>query len=324
MPLFLRKVFLLSLLFVGVNGLVIWLIPKDDNSYMCEYVRKINLLDSVKQPRIVFIGGSNVAFGIDSKRIKDSLRYNVINFGLHAGIGIKYPMEDYMRYARKGDVVVLQFEYSNFYGGGNGSPSVFSQLMASTDFEYLSNLSFAQLLNMRGLVSVSMGRLINLLKYPVRGSFNTLHEKRKFQYTLDGFNDYGDEISHYNYPSLEMTSNLFVNKGKLNTDFLIWLSETIDILEDKGVKVLILPPVCTLTFYRSYYKNEIEKSLFDIVHPYIVPPSFMSLNDDCMFDTVYHINRLGVDINTIKIVEILRKILFVKVKRNMEIKLLNQ
>lgn len=306
MKLFLRKIFLLSLLFLGVNGLVILAIPKDNNSYMCEYMRKINLLDSVKQPRIIFIGGSNVAFGIDSKRIKDSLGYNVINFGLHAGTGIKYPMEDYLNYARKGDIIVLQFEYSNFYGGENGTPSVFSKLMVSTGWRNLSSLNLSQVSNLRGLVPECMGRIISLFKYPITGSFNTLSKKGKFQYSLAGFNDYGDEISHCSYPGIIVSTNQFVNKGLLNNDFLIWLSETISRIEEKGVQVLLLPPVCAISYYRNVYNDEIEKALYVMGHPYIVSPSIMSLNDECMFDTVYHINKMGVDKNTIKIIEILK------------------
>ena len=306
MTLFLRKIVLLSLLFIGFNSLVLWAIPKDNNSYMCEYMRKINLLDSVKQPRIIFIGGSNVAFGIDSKRIKDSLGCNVINFGLHAGIGIKYPVEDYLNYARKGDVVVLQFEYSNFYGGENGTPTVFSKLMVSTGWRNLSSLKLSQVLNLRGLVPECMGRIISLIKYPITGSFNTLRNKRKFQYSLAGFNDYGDEISHCSHPNIKLSTNQFVNKGILNNDFLIWLSETISRIEKKGIQVLVLPPVCAISYYRSVYNDEIEKALFVMGHPYRVSPSIMSLKDECMFDTGYHMNKMGVDKNTTKIIKILK------------------
>lgn len=68
-------------------------------------------------PRIIFVGGSNLAFGLDSQRIKDSLNINVINYGLHAGIGLKYMVDDISTYARKGDIIVFAPEYSHFYSG---------------------------------------------------------------------------------------------------------------------------------------------------------------------------------------------------------------
>lgn len=96
--------------------MLVLLIPKNENQYLCEYIHKLELLEKVDSPRVVIIGGSSVAYGTDSRMISDSLGLHFINFGLHAGLGIKYPLEDYLNYMKKGDVVILQMEYSNFYG----------------------------------------------------------------------------------------------------------------------------------------------------------------------------------------------------------------
>lgn len=67
----------------------------EQDGYLQAYNKKCQLLEDTPSPRIIFVGGSNLAFGLDSQRIKDSLNINVINYGLHAGIGLKYMMMTY-------------------------------------------------------------------------------------------------------------------------------------------------------------------------------------------------------------------------------------
>lgn len=141
MGVFLKKTLFISLLFILTEVILLFVIPKDNKSGLCEYNHKISLLNSTKAPRIIIIGGSNAAFGIDSKMLIDSIHMNVVNFGLHAGIGIRYVMNDYLNYLKNGDVVVMQVEYSNFFTGGNGNDRTLTQLMMATDFRNIESLN---------------------------------------------------------------------------------------------------------------------------------------------------------------------------------------
>lgn len=87
--------------------LAITMLPMEQDGYLQAYNKKCQLLEDTPSPRIIFVGGSNLAFGLDSQRIKDSLNINVINYGLHAGIGLKYMIDDISTYARKGDIIVF-------------------------------------------------------------------------------------------------------------------------------------------------------------------------------------------------------------------------
>ena len=161
---FLRKLIFLTIIYAVFIVAILEIIPKDNNSYICEYKRKLEMIEKVSEPRMILIGGSNVAFGVDSKRLQDTFGYNIINFGLHAGIGIRYPMEDYLKYARKGDIVILQFEYSNFFGGDNGESGNFSRLIYYIGWKEIMRLNIKQLTNLTGLSQVALGRLICLIK----------------------------------------------------------------------------------------------------------------------------------------------------------------
>ena len=71
---FLRRFALLLLLFVTLHLVLVFVIPADRNQYLNAYNRKQQLLDEVPSPRIIFMGGSNTAFGLDSQMVMDSLK----------------------------------------------------------------------------------------------------------------------------------------------------------------------------------------------------------------------------------------------------------
>lgn len=58
--------------------------------YTAALVDKIDRLKSIKEPKIIILGDSNLAFGINSKIIEEELKMPVINMGLHGGIGDAY------------------------------------------------------------------------------------------------------------------------------------------------------------------------------------------------------------------------------------------
>ena len=117
---FILRFLLFVFAYIVLNSVLLFVIPKDNNAYLCEYNKKVHLLKTIPQPRMIFVGGSNIAFGIDSKIISDSLNVNVVDFGLHGGIGIRIPFEDCLNYVHKGDIVIAQFEYEQFNNGGYG------------------------------------------------------------------------------------------------------------------------------------------------------------------------------------------------------------
>lgn len=79
MKTFLFRVLLLGVLSGVLSGVVMKLIPVKD-SYLLAYNKKCELLEKTESPRIIFVGGSNLCFGLDSKRIADSLHVNVVNY----------------------------------------------------------------------------------------------------------------------------------------------------------------------------------------------------------------------------------------------------
>lgn len=73
---------------------------------------KLDLLNSVQEvPRIIVVGGSSVAFGQRSDLLEAELPdYQVVNFGLYAGLGTVSMLDLSLPDVRPGDVVILSPE----------------------------------------------------------------------------------------------------------------------------------------------------------------------------------------------------------------------
>lgn len=68
-----------------------------------------------KYKKIVFVGGSGLNTGLDSKMIAKELHYDVVNLGLYAGYGIPFLLNEIKPYLSEGDIVVIVPEYHLFY-----------------------------------------------------------------------------------------------------------------------------------------------------------------------------------------------------------------
>ena len=190
---FLIKILSIILLFTGTIIAFSIIIPKDNNSYFNEYNKKVSLLESCAKPRIVIIGGSSAAFDTDSKMIKDQICKNVVNFALHAGIGIRYPIEDALSYASQGDVFIFQIEYENFFSGGDGNMDNLPKFMVATNWRNAEKLNLRQWSSIvLGLPKYGIGNVVRLMMLPIRGSLNTPSNSKKFEFAESGFNIYGD------------------------------------------------------------------------------------------------------------------------------------
>jgi len=80
-------------------------------SFLGELGAKCALLDDTAGPRIVVVGGSSVAFGVDSAALEGEFPgYRAVNFGLYAALGTQVMLELSLDGIRPGDIVILSPE----------------------------------------------------------------------------------------------------------------------------------------------------------------------------------------------------------------------
>lgn len=312
---FLIKTSLFFIVVVAIEIVLLQLYPIDKDSYLYEYVYKLDLLKGTNQPRVIIVGGSSVAFNTNSKLISDSLNCNVINFGLHAGIGARMPIQDCLQYIKAGDVIVIQLEYSNFYNGGYGEIPVLTSLMVNKGWWNFTSLDSKQwAIVIQGIPRIAYSNFRQLLKYP----FASLNDASQtavslnddlYQYAKGGFNQYGDEVGHYEYPSPHEIAFLPVPEDrKVNSSFMLFLQDMISKFEHAGAIVVMIPPACIDDYFEMAYNEEIGELLSQIGHSFVINPSEMTLSNIYAFDTKYHLNKEGAMINSKRMAKCLKKI----------------
>src|SRR5438045_2669104 len=83
--------------FIGVHAALVTVafvlyvkrFPPQDSLYAAS-IDKISLLRTQASPRLIFVGGSSMAFGMDSALVANRCGFHPVNTGLHVGIGLEF------------------------------------------------------------------------------------------------------------------------------------------------------------------------------------------------------------------------------------------
>lgn len=277
--------------------------------FLQELHEKETLIDTCKdEPRVVFIGGSNLAFGLDSKFLSDSLNVSVLNLGLHAGLGLKLLCDIYLPYVREGDVVIISPEYGHFWGEtAYGEPTTMGDLpFVNNSYEFFKKCNYKQVKNI--LTGFSQQNTKYFLKSVVQFVNGKESSSTYFQYSIRGFNEYGDETSHL---VLEPVSVSFAGhriSKPFNDDFFCYFINEIHKLRTRGISVYLIPPA---TCYENYLMN--EDLIMDLSNRmkengilWLGDPGDFSYDNSLMYDTPYHLNKEGRIKNSEKILLLLK------------------
>ena len=115
------------LLLLAPVCLLVWgfcLPAQYEETFLGELKYKCQRLEEAESPRIVLVGGSSVAFGVDSALMEAELPdYQVVNFGMYAALGTTVMLDLSEDAIRPGDIVILLPEQqeqtlSGYFDGG--------------------------------------------------------------------------------------------------------------------------------------------------------------------------------------------------------------
>jgi hypothetical protein len=267
-------------------------------------IAKDNLLENIPEKRIIFVGGSNVSFGINSQMVKDSLDLNPINTAIHAGIGLEYMLQNISEYLQKDDLVIIIPEYGHFtektiYGGSEMLITFFEVDGCKT----WDKLSVDQIKLILREVPLYCLKKINPTNY--FGEF-----KENGIYGRLSFNEFGDAVKHYGLPNKPIKP---MSKPHLKEDFnpasMEILNDFQNFAEEKGAKVYLSYPAFHSSTSRpslafiDYIDSLLISSNFNVISD----PNNYIMSDSLFFNTYYHLNKPGVDIRTSNLILDLKK-----------------
>lgn len=294
------------LLFVGLMALLMCslaLIPLNKDNYLLEQENKNGLLQQISSPRIILLGGSNCAFGYDSKMLSDSTCLPVINMGLHAGLGLKFILDNYLQYAQPEDIVVLSPEYDHFINNGAYGEKSLADLFWEQPCKYVSHMNSYQL-------CVIFKNTPACIKEKFRYFFFADKIMGESIYVRHSFNEYGDVVAHWNKSNTYKSSDVGVEyqeTPKVNRNFICYFAQMMKKMNENNIHVVFYPPVISKSAYLNE-KDDIESIVSALEHdsvPFMCPVMDFVYEDSLFFDTKYHLNKNGVQKRTMQIVNML-------------------
>lgn len=232
-----------------------------------------------------------MCFGIDSKRISDSIGLPVIDTALHASIGLKMQIELVESRIRPNDILVIMPEIEQFYGHLNGEGETLSSMIVHLDAgskpaELIRAMNREQLMNLViGLPGAVFGRAKENAIPVSDSTYNAL-----------AFNQYGDQEWHW-YDNKKYKVNFPATSNPLDEEAISFLTYKVTALRSAGVEVILFPP----TMIQSYYDfkgdklGKVYEELSSRRIEFDLPSGAHVMPDDYALDTMYHLNKLGVD-----------------------------
>lgn len=315
------KILLLVIFVIVSVGLIVSRdrINYNSNNYFVALVDKNELIENTNSPRIIFTGASNLAFGLDSKKIEDEFKMPVINMGLHGDFGLSFILNNVKANLKTGDIVIISLEYfldkiyykdvayaTHFYPKGKN--------YIEYDWDYYTQklkyyVSEAQL-NRQRFFNYIFEKIFRFKEAKVFVS-SEISSYDTLVYSRNGFNSNGDVVSHLDKAPLKelrgRTPIVSIDYGKQIEE----MNEFYKYATEHGAKVYFTFP--------SYPKDEFEKNKKAIMDfdeqlrdnlkiPIICSVDDFIFPDSLFFDTVYHLNKEGRELRTDKTISILKKL----------------
>lgn len=256
-------------------------------------------LRTLSGERIVFVGGSNLSYGLDSSEIERQLGHPVVNLGLHAALGFAYQLDAALKYIHNGDVVCLVPEYANFIGDRALGDLELLILVLDIMPEQRNLISWRQWVHLAQFIPDYAPRKL-------RRVVESLWKRSGP--TGKGFNEQGDCVSNWKMQRPMKFPVPDLDKGQeVNNHFIDEVASKVCFMQSRGAHVIMLPPVLQKsTFAKSENLIErIEHALQEKGIPYSCSPREFVLDDEYFSDTPYHLNGRGVPIRTQKVIDII-------------------
>jgi len=276
--------------------------------YLAASIDKQNLLKTAPSPRIVFLGGSNLAFGVDSGEVRSQLGYQPVNMGLHVELGLDFMLNEAKPSLRAGDVVVISPEYELFGEHYAGS----GEILYTALEQHPGNVKFFSRHNLMPLLDngfVLASRIVNYDISCLSGKKDAYDSNDPNNaYRRNGFNEYGDVISHFSLApkTYEVPSIGSTIKAAHVDRSIADINDFGEFCRQRGVKVFYSYPTVSQPYFEKNLKaiNQIAAALNrELKVPIIDSPGEMNLPADDFYDTYYHLTRAGIAKRTKHLIE---------------------
>lgn len=301
------SVVIVTFVFLTIFTVSIILYPKNvfENSYQSVIQTKFDNLVEEMNPKIIIIGGSSAGFGINEQLLNRETGYPVVNLGLHAGFGCLFNTEIAKANIRKGDIVLLGYEYSSWYKEDGFDKLGVDLVMSGID----NKIEMYRCIPIKNWIEI-IGYLPEYYKIKANysspeGTYSRESFNEKGQMTLTrefSLFDYNENREYYGYVNLDKVN---ISENSVN-----YLKKFKEYVESQGASIYFISPplyeeakVSDDQSFLDFVKQEEEK----IGIQYISNPLDYIYSREYIFDTIYHCNNEGEIKRTEQLIDDLRK-----------------
>lgn len=279
------------------------------DTFMGELKSKYERLKETSGKRIVLVGGSGVAFDCDSALMDDFFpSYEIVNFGMYAGLGTKAVMDLSENYIHEGDIVILSPEQSrqtlsNYFNG-----------------EYMWQAADGAFGMLRDLKSENFEAMLGNFPRFALEKLNYVMKGQKHQtdsiYQKKSFNTYGDiELDTCRENILpngyDVNQKVRFTEDVVQPEFMDYMNDWAKRLEKKGAVVwyrycpvnkLSVEDMDDLAAYDVFLRQKLD-------FPVIGNPENSLMEAEWFFDTNFHLNQPGKEVNTVQLIRDMKAML---------------
>lgn len=279
------------------------------DTFMGELKSKYERLKETSGKRIVLVGGSGVAFDCDSALMDDFFpSYEIVNFGMYAGLGTKAVMDLSENYIHEGDIVILSLEQSEqtFSDYFNGE---YMWQAADGAFGMLRDLKSE---NFEAMLGNFPRFALEKLNYVMKGQkpqTDSIYQKKSF-------NTYGDiELDTCRENILpngyDVNQKVRFTEDVVQPKFMDYMNDWAKRLEKKGAVVwyrycpvnkLSVEDMDDLAAYDVFWRQKLD-------FPVIGNPENSLMEAEWFFDTNFHLNQPGKEVNTVQLIRDMKAML---------------
>ena len=279
------------------------------DTFMGELKSKYERLKETSGKRIVLVGGSGVAFDCDSALMDDFFpSYEIVNFGMYAGLGTKAVMDLSENYIHEGDIVILSPEQSEqtFSDYFNGE---YMWQAADGAFGMLRDLKSK---NFEAMLGNFPRFALEKLNYVMKGQkpqTDSIYQKKSF-------NTYGDiELDTCRENILpngyDVNQKVRFTEDVVQPEFMDYMNDWAKRLEKKGAVVwyrycpvnkLSVEDMDDLAAYDVFLRQKLD-------FPVIGNPENSLMEAEWFFDTNFHLNQPGKEVNTVQLIRDMKAML---------------
>lgn len=304
---FVGKLILFCAIVFGLCAAIYMAIPPNKKAYLAALDLKHNRLDSLTEsadPKLVLVGGSNVAFGLHSGMLEDSFGMPTVNMAIHAGLRYEYMINQLRESVRSGDVYLIFPEFSQMYEPlSDGGPIIYQSLEV-----YPEGIKYCHDAGALGNFRFFWNSKVEILQLKVRrtmGKMVGMTEKNAYKASV--FDRYGDIWSPMTLESKynKRDKHMDRNRGKdPSADFVRLTNEFAAQAKEAGARVIFVFPAIAEAKWDAEVAEATRVFLKDKLEiPIANNPADYVYKNELFFDTKYHTTQQGRAIRTAQTIE---------------------